>query len=589
MATSGSVSVAATSYDTLKFSWERTGYSIANNTTTISWKLELIAGAYGYISSSASKAWSVTVNGSNYSGSNTIGIANNATKTLASGSTTIGHNADGSKTFSFSFSQQFDINFNGKIGTVSGSGTGILNSIPRQATLTAAPDFNDEGNPTITYSNPAGNAVNSLQACIASADGKTIYAPYRDISKTGSSYTFNLTEAERESLRWATINSNTLTVKFYVTTVIGTTHYYSTLDKILTIANATPTLTAEVTADEATRALTGNNNTLIKYRSNVTAAASYAVLKHANLKSYAVSCGAKAASANPATFEAVESGLFTFAVTDSRGNTNTKTVTKNLIEYVKLSCNLFANNPTAEGVLDFVISGDYFNGSFGAVDNSLTVEYRYKQTSGDYGDWVTATPVLNGNKYEANLTLTGLDYRKAYTLQARAKDEATAYIESVERTVKTIPVFDWGEDDFNFNVPVSFKGDLILSGKLLNADGQDYFDFPIDQGKSNGWNYRKWKSGLAELWLTTEEQEIAISTPWGNMYTKDNAFPGYIYPFEFAELPTVTVYPHTSNGNFWLFTGSGATTKASPSVSLCRPTTYTVSASLSYYIIGKWK
>ena len=132
MATSGSTSVTATKYDTLKFSWSVSSQSVANNTSTVSWKMELIAGSYGKISSSASKDWSVTVNGTKYSGTNTIGISNNATKTLASGTTTIGHNSDGTKTFSYSFSQEFAITFSGSsIGTKSGSGSGTLDTIAR--------------------------------------------------------------------------------------------------------------------------------------------------------------------------------------------------------------------------------------------------------------------------------------------------------------------------------------------------------------------------------------------------------------------------------------------------------------------------
>lgn len=139
MATSGSKSISVTSYNTLKFSWSETSQSISNNTTTISWKLELIAGSSGKISSSASKAWSVTVNGTKYSGTNTVGISANATKTLASGNTTISHNSDGSKTFAYSFSQEFAITFSGSyIGTKSGSGSGTLDTIPRASGLTAS-------------------------------------------------------------------------------------------------------------------------------------------------------------------------------------------------------------------------------------------------------------------------------------------------------------------------------------------------------------------------------------------------------------------------------------------------------------------
>lgn len=575
MATSGYKDIALTSWDTLRFSWSRSSYSIAGNSSTIYWELQLISTAYGAIYSNPLRAWSVIVDGNPYSGSVSVAIGNNQTKLLASGSTVIYHNADGSKEFSYSFSQVFNITFSDNwIGTISGSSTGTLETLPRQATLLSAPHFTDEENPTITYSNPAGNAVTSLQACIASVDGQTVYVPYRDISKTGTEYTFYLTEAEREALRWATINSNTLTVKFYVTTVIGNAYYYSTLDKILTIANAAPTLSAAVVADQATRDLTGNDNTLIKYRSNVVAAATYSALKHSNIKSYAVSCGAKAASANPATFEAVESGLFTFAVTDSRGNTNTVPVTKNLIEYIKLSCNLFANNPTTEGVLDFVISGDYFNGSFGAVANALTVEYRYKQTSGDYGDWVAATPVLNGNKYEAKLTLTGLDYRKAYTLQARAKDEATAYIESVERTVKTIPVYDWGEDDFNFNVPVSINNVPMT-------------DFIVEQGEADGWFYRKWNSGFAECWKVHYENGVnaAESNYNGFYYSGTISVP---FPFTFANLPTVTVDGgSTANMNFVRTFGKYA--DAASFIVVGNTSVTNTNITVDIRAIGKWK
>lgn len=139
MATSGSTSVAVTNWNTLKFSWTAGTQSIANNTTTVSWKLELIATSSGQINSTAAKDWTVTVNGTTYSGTNTVGISNNTTRTLASGSTVIAHNSDGNKTFSYSFSQEFGITFSGaSIGTKSGSGTGVLNQIARKSTLTAS-------------------------------------------------------------------------------------------------------------------------------------------------------------------------------------------------------------------------------------------------------------------------------------------------------------------------------------------------------------------------------------------------------------------------------------------------------------------
>lgn len=133
MATKGEVSVTVTSWDTLKFSWwfNSGDQSVENNSTLVRWKMELIAGSSGQISSTAQKDWSVTVNDTPYSGKNTVGISNNSTKTLASGTTTVQHEDDGSKVFFFSFSQQFDVDFNGRIGTKSGTGNGVLNTIAR--------------------------------------------------------------------------------------------------------------------------------------------------------------------------------------------------------------------------------------------------------------------------------------------------------------------------------------------------------------------------------------------------------------------------------------------------------------------------
>lgn len=131
MATSGSKSVKVTDWNTLYFSWQEKSQSVENNSTTISWRMYHTATSDGYIASGVQKSWSVTVNGTTYSGKNSVGIDNNTTRTLAEGTTTITHNADGTKSFSYSFTQEYEITFNGWIGDVSGSGTGVLDTIAR--------------------------------------------------------------------------------------------------------------------------------------------------------------------------------------------------------------------------------------------------------------------------------------------------------------------------------------------------------------------------------------------------------------------------------------------------------------------------
>lgn len=106
--------------------------SVANNTSTVSFTLTLKR-PYA-VSSSATKQWSVIINGTTYRGSGSIGGSGD--KVLLSGTQVIPHNADGTKTFGFSGSCQLDITWSGvPLGTISGSGTMTLTPIPKYAVI----------------------------------------------------------------------------------------------------------------------------------------------------------------------------------------------------------------------------------------------------------------------------------------------------------------------------------------------------------------------------------------------------------------------------------------------------------------------
>lgn len=588
MALNGSTSIAVSSHNTLVFRWERSSYSIEENYSVVSWSLKLTSDAYGAIYSSASKSWSVNVNGTPYSGSNTVGINNSSTLTLASGSTKISHNADGTKTFSYSFSQYFGITFSGAtIGTKSGNGSGTLDSIARKANLSAAPNFTDEGNPTITYSNPAGNSVTSLDACISLTGAKDDIS-YRAISKTGTSYTFELTDAEREILRNATTTANSRTVKFYVRTIIGGNTFYSILDKTLSIINATPTFTSSVKDNgAASTALTGStagNVSMIKgfnYMSCSMAATAY---KGATISKYKISNGANAVEAAAADFNNAESNIFKFEVWDSRGNYNTYTHTISMIDYIPLTCNvdgkiLLSTSDSTKANVIFTVQGNFFKGSFGAVSNILELEYTLADTDGNTinRDFVDITAQANNGTYNIEFTIDDLDYRNSYVVYVAAAD-AIRDAQASSKTLKAVPVFDWGENDFNFNVPVTIEGSLL--------------DYVVSQGNSNGWNYRVWKSGLAECWFITEPTDFTVNTNWGGWYVKDNAFPAYKFPFEFEEIPSTVITPTATSGNFWTYTnsGSGNSTTETQAIGVMRPTQYDITgARLSYQVKGVFK
>lgn len=495
---------------TAKVEWSSTPNNAANKssvTATLFYKKSSSSTAttYGTIKGS------ITINGTKTDFSKSVTLKNNDTWVQVASATVegIAHNADGKKSITISAA--------GGISGTSFTSTDLsanvaLDDIPRQATIKSAPNFNDEANPTITYANPAGNVVTSLQACISWTGNADI--AYRDISKTGTSYTFNLTSAERTKIRNACANANSMSVTFYVKTVISGVTYYSKLAKTLSIVNATPTLnpTAVEDTDSSTDggdsagniAATGSNTRWLKGISDVRYSFGAAALKGATIKSYKVECGSKKGTSASGVLFDVDSGSIKFTVTDSRGNTATQTLTRTLVNYVKLTCDLKAtialdSGETAKATLK--ISGNCFNGQIkSGVANSIKVWYRYKAEGGSYGGWTAVTATLSGNSYSlTHVVPTALDYRNNYTFEARAQDDLQLaygkYITSGAVTVNAKPVFDWGKIDFNFNVPVTVHNGDVGYTHVHSTSGNG-ISFGVGAGGVNRgiWDkqYSKW-------------------------------------------------------------------------------------------------
>ena len=435
--------------------------SIANNQSTITCGMYITTGSlsigpwtdYGsYLPTTGS---TFTHNLPNFSG----------THTITSGRTmTVNHDSAGNATATIYWKAGYNASW-GKFQKPSGSFNITLPQIPRQANLTSASDFTDEGNPTVNYSNPAGTAVDELMCGIYNDAGSVAYAGYRNVSKTGTSYTFNLTDAERDALRQA-CTGKSMTVRFYLKTKIGGTYYYSSIAKTMTITNGNPTLNPTVVdTNSTTKALTGSNAKLVKFFSNAQWAHNAAAVKKASISQYIMSNGGTSYNTASGTINGVQNNSFAFTVKDSRGNITSQSLTPTMVNYVKLTADLSVKI-TVAGVATLTCTGNYFNGSFGSKSNTLTFKYRYKELNGSYGNWTTGTPTKNGNTYSISPTISGLDYRKKYVFQFNVVDKLMN-VNSAEISARALPVFDWSEEDFNFNVPVTFSGGFGAS--FLNA------------------------------------------------------------------------------------------------------------------------
>lgn len=369
---------------------------------------------------------------------------------------------------------------------VSGAATVTLDAIPRYASVVSVTNFTDEGNPVLTYSNPAGEAIELLQACI-SLTGAKDDIPYRDIPKTGTSYTFSLTESDRELLRAATPNSNTLTVYVYVQSVIGGNLLGNYKTAEMTVVNAQPAMAPVITdTNGVTTALTGDPSILVAQQSTAQVTVNAAAKKHASVASQKVEHGTAVLTGDGTIH--VTNNPIKITVTDSRGNTVTQTAANTIVAYLAPTCAIGNNIPEADGSYDLVVTGLFYNGHIGKTANTLTVQYRYKAFGGSYGEWTAFDTVTKkGNSYTAGASLTGLDYRIVYTFQARAVDAIyTAGVWSNEKAVIAEPVFDWGKDDFRFHVPVDFGSDGVRIWK--DTEGGNIRIIPDASATVNYWD-----------------------------------------------------------------------------------------------------
>ena len=384
MATSGTFNTSNT-YIKYRIIVTENSYSVANNTSNVTVKVQAWRTNQGYETYGTGTCY-CNIGGTNYSQSisSSQKITYNSYTQLFSKSLTINHNTDGTKALyvsSYIDHSRFD--------STSQGFTVNLTNIPRQATITNAPNFNDTQNPTITYSNSAGSSVSSLQACI-SLTGSNPDIAYRNISTTGSSYTFNLTDAERNVLRQACTTSNTRTVYFYIKTVINGSTFYSNQAVKLSIVNANPTFSvAYKDTNSTTTGITNNNQQIIQNNStlqiNLTnlSAKKYASLSTASINVNGAvttqNISGSSLTFNVGTLNVANNLTVPVTVTDSRNNKTTINLTVQILSW---------SLPTA--LITMARESNFYTSTNLTVDanyssldskNTITIQYQIKKTT----------------------------------------------------------------------------------------------------------------------------------------------------------------------------------------------------------------
>ena len=366
------------------------------------------------------------------------------------------HAPDGKKTAYASFRW---VSGHSRVGTITGSASKVLTTIPRTSSVSCN-SFNIGDATTIVISRASDSFTHTLTWAFGNASGTIA---------TKTSATTVGTTIPASSLYAQIPNS-----KFGVGTITCSTYSGDTLIGTSTCnftayakeSECIPTVSASIIdTNDTTIALTGNNTKFIKGFSNAKVTISATAKNSASISSYYTNTGDGRTSSTAVTqFNNINSKYITVTTTDSRGYAKSVDYTLDWIEYIKLAfTSITVKRPesTADKA-NMTIKGNYFNNSFGNVNNSLVLKYRYKEGKGEYTNWTTLTPIITENTFTYTELLENLDHNKEYTFEFMIDDQLmTVYSDPVVLT-KGIPVLRVGKDYVDIN------GDKAITEKQLN-------------------------------------------------------------------------------------------------------------------------
>lgn len=330
-----------------------------------------------------------------------------------------------------------------------------------------------------------------------------------------SSFSPTFTQTEINDLLSRMPNTNTLTLRFTVVTVInGVDTFFSYLDKTFTVVNGNPQFANYAFADTntTTTAITGNDQVMISGKSalavTISAANKATAKKSATMakytfqvaglnaeQAYTTSDITKALGSPTVAPTELPSGTRDLVVTaiDSRGNQTAITKQLTVVPYEAPKINASATRASGfENSTTVKISGSFSRIEVGGtaknmVNTTSGVQYRYKATSTTtWGSWTNRTATIDaatGKVTVPDFTIS-LDNQQAFDFEFRITDKLQTTTASLSVPVGQ-PAF-WIGADGRVSVggmpqvqkPSGELGQLEVNGNAY-ANGKRLAELPI--------------------------------------------------------------------------------------------------------------
>lgn len=451
MALSGTIQKTFSTGYTLKTDWSAT-QNISGNYSTVTCSHKLVC-ANSYDLYIGSRSNSCIVGGvSKAFSSPSISTGGGSTITLGTTTHQINHNSDGTASVGLSTTFNIKATLSGKyIESITASETITLNTIPRKSGVTCN-SFYIGDSTTINISRASNSFTHTIKYVYGYLSGTLA----TKTSETSIGWTPPAVDFYGQIPNGTTGYGSVTCETYSGDTLVGTST--ANFNAYAKESDCIPDVSATIVdTNTNTIALTGDSSKLIKYLSMPKVTVNASSKNSAAIRTRKMTWGDGQTSTDTTTTfnNGVTNSNVTVSATDSRGYS--KAVSYNLsslsrwVEYVKLAFSniVLSRTESTSSTVNMKVSGNYFNGSFGAITNSFSLKYRYKEEGGDYNGYTEISmndiPRTN-DTFDYSDTLNDIDYKKQYIFEFVVEDAAMV-VSSGERVLeKGEAIFRVGQD-----------------------------------------------------------------------------------------------------------------------------------------------
>lgn len=575
MASSGSFSTSKYEVRYLTFNWSVSSQSVDSNKTVINWNIK---GAGGSTTSwYMAGNFKVVINGSTvYSSSTRIKLFNGTT--VASGSFTISHNSDGSKSFSASAEAgiyTFAVN-------CSGSSSWSLPTIAR-ATQPSVNKTSVTYGDSVVISLPRASSsfTHTIQAGV---DGKLSFMNIA--TGVGTSYTWTIPKDWAKYLPTKSHKIRIRAITYSGSTQIGTKEASSV--SVSPTSDMKPVVSITISDDMKFKDKYGG---FVKGQSKIRAKVTEKLYAGTSVSSRTLSLNGVNYQTSEQVSEVIISTSQTIStsVTDARGLTGYASVSPTVYDWFAPKIGTFyAERYDANGKTDEV--GNYIRLDYGVEvapvnnKNTKTLKYGYKKQS--ELSWTTKEISFSGYSKTGNVVIPASG-EYSWNIYIELKDDFTKATLSLQVGTAYV-LMDFHKSGRGLAIGKVAEKEKVVEiekGWSVQYKGVIVGDFVESQGTTGIWTWRKWHSGIAECWGAT-----TLPTVNQDQYRTSKVN----LPFTFKDANYKVMATPTQTGNYaeYAYVGhKGANDKTTTSFSVtvwCAEKT-NLTFGMDLIVIGRWK